>query len=215
MTTKRSLTRVTTPKGVAGYSYLLKPDTKFDEVGNYRVEITLSAADYSELSDVLELELQKSVEQAKQDPKLKGKKIKVADLPVTYLDDGSVKLNVKCKAKVIGKKDGKVYDLKPVLYDAKGKRIEGDPKMGAGSTIRVAFEVRPYYTALVGAGISLSLQAVQIIELVKYSGGGAASGFGFGEEDGYEAAADADDTGSGFSDETGGSDYQDDEEAEF
>lgn len=210
MTVKKSFTKVTSPKGVAGYTFLTRPDTKFKEEGEYRIQLTLTDEAFNEkLAGVLEAELAKSVEAAKADPKNKGKKIREADLPVKYLDDGSVQLNIKCKAKVIGRKDGKVYDLKPVLFDAKGSRIQGDPKVGSGSVVKVAFEIRPYYTALVGAGISLSLQAVQIIELKSYEGG-SASGFGFDEEEGYEAAAENDTAGGGFQDETASDDDDDD-----
>lgn len=190
---KKSFTKVTTPLGVAGYTYLTVPDTKFKEEGEYRIQLTLKAHDYNtKLADLLANEIAKSVEEAKADPKNKGKKIREADLPIKELENGDFQLNIKCKAKVIGRKDGKVYDLKPVLFDAKGERISGDPKVGAGSKVKVNFEIRPYYTALVGAGISLSLKAVQIIKLESYGGGGNASQFGFDEEEGYEAAIEND-----------------------
>lgn len=190
---RKSFAKVTSPLGVAGYTYLTVPDTKFKEEGEYRIQLTLKAQDYhGKLADLLEAEIQKSVAEAKADPKNKGKKIREADLPIKELENGDFQLNIKCKAKVIGRKDGKVYDMKPVLFDAKGGRITGDPKVGSGSKVKVNFEIRPYYTALVGAGISLSLKAVQIIQLESYGGGGSASQFGFDEEEGYEAAAEAD-----------------------
>lgn len=190
---KKSFVKVTSPLGVAGYTYLTVPDTKFKEEGEYRIQLTLKQQDYnSKLADLFAEEIAKSVADAKADPKNKGKKIREADLPIKELENGDFQLNIKCKAKVIGRKDQKVYDMKPVLFDAKGTRIHGDPKVGSGSQVKVNFEIRPYYTALVGAGISLSLKAVQIIKLEAYGGGGSASQFGFDEEEGFEAAVDND-----------------------
>ena len=71
--------------------------------------------------------------------------------------------------------------------DAKGKPLTGETKVGGGSVIKVSYEVVPYYTAIAGAGVSLRLKAVQIIELKAYSGGGNAESYGFGEEEGFEA----------------------------
>jgi hypothetical protein len=50
--------------------------------------------------------------------------------------------------------------------------------------VKVKFEMYQFYTALVGAGVSLRLLAVQVLDLVEYSPNGAA---GFEEADGYEA----------------------------
>lgn len=52
-----------------------------------------------------------------------------------------------------------------------------------GSVIKVNGILFPYVAAN-GAGISLKLNAVQILELV--SSGNGAGGYGFEEEDGYE-----------------------------
>jgi len=51
--------------------------------------------------------------------------------------------------------------------------------------VKVAFQLNPFYTAQIGAGIGLRLKAVQVIDLIEPQGGSASS-YGFGEEDGYE-----------------------------
>ena len=52
-----------------------------------------------------------------------------------------------------------------------------------GSQIKVSAELIPYYTQMVGAGISMRLRAAQVIELVE--GGSNSEGYGFKKEDGY------------------------------
>ena len=114
----------------------------------------------------------------------KGKKIKEASIPYTLLegdDEGKVRVSFKCRAR-IEPKDKDPFDFKPALFDAKLKPINSN--IGGGSTLKVAFEAIPYYTALVGAGITLRLKAVQVLDLKEYSGASGAS-YGFDEEDGY------------------------------
>ena len=52
----------------------------------------------------------------------------------------------------------------------------------SGSKIKVNSLLYPYF-APIGAGISLKLNAVQVLDLVQGNGGN--EGFGFEEEDGY------------------------------
>ena len=60
-----------------------------------------------------------------------------------------------------------------------------DCNVWSGSEMKVSAELVPYYTAMVGAGVSMRLRAVQITKLVE-GGNGNAKGYGFGEEEGYE-----------------------------
>ncbi len=213
--------RLTTPAGTAGFNYLNEPDTKFSEVGNYRTEIVLDPTeDTNDLLAKLEAEAEKSLKKATAqvaaEAKTKGvkpKAVKAADLPVSYLEDGRVKLNIKCPAKIT-LKSGEVIDLKPVIFDGRGNRVEGTLKMASGSTIKVNFEVRPFYTALVGAGISLRLRGVQVLKLVEYGGGGSADSFGFGDEGGYEGPED-DDAPFAPDDATPAGDFVDDGSSDF
>lgn len=54
--------------------------------------------------------------------------------------------------------------------------------------MKVAFQCVPYFTNMLGAGCTLRLKAVQIIELVEGKGNGenAEEQFGFSQEDGFE-----------------------------
>ena len=77
---------------------------------------------------------------------------------------------------------GAPFDQKPVLFDAKGNQI--NKEIGDGSTIRVAFEASSFYTATVGAGLTLRLKAVQVLSLVPVDETSFGF-FGFVQEDGY------------------------------
>lgn len=182
----------TSPKGVAVFPWLTKPDTKFKPDGEYRVDLKLSAEDSVDVLALLSAEHDRNLAEVKADPKNKGKKIREADLPIKPVVDeegdetGEHLLRVKMNAK-FKDKDGKEIVASPAFFDAKGKPIELDTLWG-GSIIRVAFTIVPFYTAIAGAGISLRLRGVKVIKLSAGNGGANAEAYGFGEEeDGYEA----------------------------
>ena len=58
-----------------------------------------------------------------------------------------------------------------------------DSNIWGGSEIRVNGSIAPYNVGLVGAGVSLRLRAVQVIQYVE-GGTGSADRFGFDEVDG-------------------------------
>ena len=211
MAEKKKVERFVSPKGIASYPYLTKPDTKFNPDGEYKVSLIVAGDDASKAIDFLTEKHNASVAQAKKENA--GKRVKEGELPFIENDDGTVTFKFKMKAKVTPKK-GDPFEQKPALFDAKGKPLTGEPKIGGGSTIKVSYEVVPYYTAIAGAGVSLRLKAVQIIELKEYSGGGNAESYGFGEEEGFEAddedndpPFDTDETTAGGN--TGGNDEED------
>jgi hypothetical protein len=176
--------RYTTPAGVAQYPRLTTPDTKFNPDGEYKVKLEIPGDSATDLVTFLDEQFELAVAKAKKENP--GKKIKEGNAPYeTDEDTGKVVVNFKLKAKVTPK-NGEPFEQRPALFDAKGKPIK-DVNVGGGSTMKVAYEIVPYYTAIAGAGISLRLKAAQILNLVEYSGGASAEGYGFGEEEGYEA----------------------------
>lgn len=115
----------------------------------------------------------------------------------------------KMKASGVSKKDNTPWTRKPALFDAKGKPLKSGVQIWGGSVGKIAFAVgldnetqEPgYFIEGKGEiGISLLLNAVQVIELKQ--GGRDASGFGFGSEEGYDGADDEDNPGVG-GDDTG------------
>ena len=189
MTEKKKAERFVSPKGIASYPYLTKPDTKFNHEGEYKVSLIVAGDAASKTIDFLTEQHEVAVAKAKKEHA--GKRVKESELPFIENDDGTVTFKFKLKAKVTPK-NGDPFEQKPALFDAKGKPLTGEPKVGGGSVVKVSYEVVPYYTAIAGAGVSLRLKAVQIIELKEYSGGGNAESYGFGEEDGFETSEEDD-----------------------
>jgi hypothetical protein len=176
-------TQAISPVGKALWATLNKPDTKYKEEGLYSVKLEITGDDAQKLSAFLDTKLQESIAEAKKENV--GKKIKEASAPYEWTNDNTIVVNFKMKASGI-KKSGETWSRKPALFDAKGKPLVGEVMIGKGSLLAVAYEASPFYTSLIGAGVSLRLNAVQIIELVEFTAG-SGSNPGFGEHDGYEA----------------------------
>ncbi len=183
---KQNFQNIVTPSGVAIYPHLINPDTKFNPVGEYKVSLSLSE---DEATPIIE-KINSSLEQAKEMIP-EGKKAKEAELPYFIeTDEDGNKTNryvfkFKMKAKITTK-DGRTIEMSPKIFDSQGKIIKGLDSIWGGSTLRVSADLVPFYVAAVGAGVTLRLKAVQVIELVK-GGGSDGSSFGFDKTDGYVA----------------------------
>lgn len=182
--TKAKNPRYTTPAGIAQYPYLNKPDTKFNPDGEYKCKLEIPADQAQDIVTFLDEQHEAALAKAKKENP--GKKIKEGNQPYEVNDEnGKVTVSFKLKAKVTPK-NGEPFEQRPAIFDSKGKPLQ-DAKIGGGSKVKIAYEVTPYYTAIAGAGVSLRLKAVQVIDLVEFSGGASADAYGFGEEEGYEA----------------------------
>lgn len=170
----------TTPKGIAQYPWLSKPDTKFSEDGEYKVSLILSKEEAIPILKQINEVFAENV--AAESKKNGGKDIKKAPPPymeqLDELGNSTGKVILKFKSKVA---------YKPAIFDAKGIPMI-DSNIWGGSEIKVNGSIAPYYTPLIGAGVALRLRAVQVIQYVDASTG-AASKFGFEEEIGYEHQA--------------------------
>ncbi len=171
----------TSPKGTAVWPRIDTPDTKFDEDGLYSCKLHVSEGDFKAFEAQLnsEIEAGYKAECAKQG---KDKLRMAASKPLRITDDGDYEIFAKQKAKVHTKSKG-VLEFSIAAYDSKGSKI-AMPKVGSGSTLKMAVEVNTWFVPSQGFGYTLRLRAVQVIDLVEFGGGGG--GFGFGaEEDGY------------------------------
>lgn len=202
MSSNKKFQQITSPSGTALFPWLHKPDTKFNPDGEYGVKLVLpaKAKETKEYLAALDDAYDLAIAAAREEMETKkgaaaAKKLKLADKPYSIEEDeetgkptGNVRINFKLKAKVTSKKDGQVYEQHPHIFDAKGKIVADVPNIGSGSTIKTSAFIIPFYTAQVGAGITLRLRAVQLLELVEFGASANASGYGFAEEEGYEAA---------------------------
>lgn len=177
---------VVTPSGVAIYPHLINPDTKFNPIGEYKVSLSLVEDEATPIIEKINVALEQAKEMIPE-----GKKAKEAELPyfIEKDEDGNQTnryvFKFKMKAK-INTKDGRTIEMSPKIFDSQGKLIKGLDSIWGGSTLRVSADLVPFYVAAVGAGVTLRLKAVQVIELVK-GGGSDGSSFGFDKTDGYVA----------------------------
>lgn len=225
MSNKPKFTTITTPAGTAIYPKLTTPDTKYKALGEYTTKVLLTAEEAQPIIDKYEAELATFFEAEKAElmkgdgkAKAKAKGLKLAtDRPFKpeYDDDGNETgnyiFNFKMPARIPreGKPD---LVLQPDVFDAKGKKLTKVPEIWSGSKIRVSAQFRPFNTAI-GVGISLRLQAVQILEL-RQGGSRDASGYGFDAEEGY-SAEDGDDEATPFSQGATDSDAPEDDNKDF
>ena len=172
------LIQFTTPKGIAQYPWLSKPDTKFNEEGVYKVDLIIPKADaiplLKQINEVFAENVDKETKRAKGQDVVKAKPPYWEELDDAKQPTGNVVLRLKSK-------------YKPAVFDAKGIPMV-DSNIWGGSELKVNGTIAPYFTSIIGAGVSLRLSAVQVIQYVE-GGSGGAEGFGFKEEVGYEHKA--------------------------
>jgi len=193
-------TKYLTPQGKLGWVSLREPDIKFadesdpNDKGVYKAMLRLPKDDPS--TDEFIQTLQSAFDDfLAEEERRTGRRVKVHEdgLPWSPEEDretgeptGNILIRTKLKARVAVKSTGKVFDQRPKAFDAKGKLIEEMPNVGPGSTVKIAGQINCWHTSK--AGMTLWLEAVQILDLVEAGfGGGSAESFGFSELDGYVA----------------------------
>ena len=173
---------ITTPKGILEYPSLNKPDTKFVPEGVYKTGLYLEGKEAEDLKN----HLQEIVNNFIFTLETKDKDMKRAELPVKQTNDdrAGMVFNFKCKASG-ARSDGTKWQQSPKLFDAAGNPFTTNKIIWGGTQAKITFEPVTYYTNLIGAGVSLRLKAVQILELVE--GGSSAQTYGFTKEEGFVA----------------------------
>ena len=179
-------------EGTALWAKVFEPDTKFNPLGDFTINLQMPVAEAAVMSEKLEGIVQVAFKEAiEKDPRLKNTlSTQEVCQPVydrdTGDDTGNVEFKFKLKAK-IQKRDGTWYEQQPAVLDSKKVPMSKDTLIGNGSKVKVAFEPIPYVmSSTKKVGVSLRLKAVQVIDLVEY-GNNAVSVFD--EEDGYVAPA--------------------------
>ena len=185
--------RLSTPVGTAVYPRLKTPDTKFDDLGAYKADISIPAAEaaalITELTDIWKAHV--------------GKAPKKADNPMFSMetdDQGEETGNVifKMRAKNKMNKNGELWDRRPKLFDASLNPIDVNPY--GGTKYVVSFEARAWEYGD-KKGVSLQPLGVQIIELIEGGSATNAAAMGFAAQDGY--ASPAHEGAEAFRDESG------------
>lgn len=181
---KKKAAILTTPRGVFIYPRLQSPDTTFKKEGVYRVKLELSAAAATDLIQMIDDQIDEKAREIAEANK--GKKVKRADPPYSVDEEtGKVTFSFKMTASGV-REDGTSFTAKPAILTDKLEEFVEETSIGSGTEGKVAFTFNPFYTAMIGAGVSLRLKAVQILKLVSYSGGT----YGFTAEGGADRPAD-------------------------
>lgn len=106
----------------------------------------------------------------------------------TEEETGKLVISAKTNAEYKDKR-GNMRERSLKIFDAKGKTLKNAPEIGSGSTLKLAATMVPYYMPKENTvGVTLYLDAVQVIDLVTFGGQRDASSYGFGQEDGYEGS---------------------------
>lgn len=190
---------LTTPRGVAMWAKVTEPDTKFKTEGEYSIKLRLRGADAEKFKsqvDAAIAESQAAFSQELSEAKAKEKNPKkrseikdLADPPYieVYENDlptGDIEFKFSMKASGVSPKTGKEWARKPLIFDSLGQRLDKPPIVGNGSIVRVSCTTNGWFTAKLGIGVSLRLEAVQIVNLREGYGATDASSFGFAAEEG-------------------------------
>ncbi len=204
------------PKGTFRYPHLTEPDMGSKEYpdpdGSFNVRLVVSES----VKDAFLAKLQPSIDYAmaqadadfsamKPAARKKIGEVSWNDVATPIYDEETEEetgdYEFRFKTKASGKrKNGKRWERKLPLFDAKGTPIKKIDAIWGGTTGKCSFTAQYYFVNGSGAaGITLYLEAAQIIDLVA-GGDRDAEGFGFGEEDGYEA----DNSSAPFEEEDGG-----------
>lgn len=163
--------RFSTPKGVAVYPRLARPDVKYHDLGIYKADLLVDMADAKpllvKLSEIFKAHTGKAVN-----------KFDNSMFNVETDEDGEQTGKVLFKLRVKNRmgRDNEVWDRKPKLFDAMATPCP-DAKPYGGSEMIVNFEA--YAWDMSGKkGVSLQPVAIQIIKL-ESGGGQDAGGYGF------------------------------------
>jgi len=188
---------ITLPAGIAVFPALNKPDTKFNDEGVYKADVFLTSEQAQPVID----QIQKvangwmgyDLSIADGTKKKKGKFVPNVDNPCFQpeFDKETGELTgrgfvFKCQVKNRMTKEGKLWDRRPMVMDAKKNVMSPAIPIWGGSKIRVQVEV---YEWLFNSekGINLQPVIVQVIDLKTAGAAGDAGAFN-DEEGGYETS---------------------------
>jgi hypothetical protein len=180
----------TTPKGIAVYPWLQKPDTKFKKEGEFRVGLRLNPTDpeviawMTEIEEIVDDEVRATTRTLKKgftvNKRLPWRDDKDDDDQPT----GMIVASLHTKAAYL--QDGVVVKKTCPIVDAKKAPFKGGT-IGSGSTLKIVHEIKTYSKSdsdgkpFQNVGVSLYIRTVQVLDLVEFS----VDLDGLEEEDGY------------------------------
>ena len=167
-------TKHISPIGSAEYAHIQVPDTKFKSDGEWNIQLRIpsKSKDAKKLMEFIDGQMDEAME--------KFENTKRAPHP--YKEDGDdilFRFKQKC---VIRSRSGQEWKTSVNVVDSKLQPIPKSVLIGNGSKVRVSYTTR-LYTAPIGAGVSVDLSGVQVLDLVEYD----PNQTGFNSEEGFSA----------------------------
>lgn len=153
------MTTTITPVGHAQYPWLNNADTKWQELGEYKVNLILDKEDAGDFMAMIDEAITEKFKAEKS--KKKAPLPYAMELDEAGGETGRVIFKFKNRNRM--NRNGELWDRKPLLVDTKGNPTNAD--VGGGSKIRIKAELYPWHNAALGTGVSLQMKAVQVIEL--------------------------------------------------
>lgn len=175
----------TSPVGQAQWFKLVTPDQKYNK---YSVDLVVEdSPEIRAIIDMMEeMKESKLAEQKEADPKKAKKVVMSINTPIEpqVNDNGEEtgKFIMKFRDGSEGKKkDGTIYKkAAPTIFDKSAKPISKSEletmRVPNGSSMKVAFDMVPYYVPSIGVGVTLKPKAAMILKLEQVA---QAADFGF------------------------------------
>jgi len=176
----------TTPVGTAKFPYLVKPDTKFDDRGTFKVDLIITSKEAAVIKAAA-TELAKSFKKEDLESNTTRKKW---GLHLPLLDDidqdgedTGQKIARFKQAASIRTRDGREIKKSILLFDSEGNRVSGINPY-SGTKMSVAYTMSPYANPTGKTyGVTFRLVAAQIIELVEGGQSMSAESLGFQKQE--------------------------------
>lgn len=165
--------QITTPKGELMWA-TINGQGKTDLNGRniYTIDVVATADDAAPLIAKLDEFWEENKPKGAKAPKTTGYK---------EMDDGRIKFTLKTSTTY---PSGDQKEIK--IYDAKAQQVRLDDKIGNGSTGRASGIAAIYDGGVAARGVTLYLDAVQVINLLRYTG--ASSDFEADDEGDFDGA---------------------------
>ena len=198
-----------TPPMQVRYAYLVTPSTTHKADGQYTVKVAIldGTPEAEEFKAFLKGRYEEVIPEklAQLSPAQKNKLVRIPPWQTEEDKDsgeetGYITLTFSMDAKVTRKKDGKVFEFQPDLFDAGNQMLSGaakaNLKLGAGSMVRVSYTADRGYCMeatdannkkFIKSGLSVDLKAVKILSVVEFGASAGSYGFADTDEGEYEA----------------------------
>lgn len=164
-------------KGIAQWPKLKTPDSYNGNIIGYTIQVKPSDAEFKRVKK----ELQSILDASKNDKEFEGKGwLPEPNLGILEDKEGNFLFKFKKVHEFKDKKTGDIVKTSVPIYDKYGNPVDYD--IGNGSEVVVAFSPRAYHMNKNNNGLSLRLDAVQVIELKTRAMG--ADFFGFETSEG-------------------------------